>query len=123
MIKSVSIYCLCMLSAGIFIAGFYSKDYYKEIIISDNQEFSLIFNDIIAQSEWENYFTHDLEIEKISENVIQILLKDVLSEDVQPLLAKLQQIRYAKLHNVNLIGDMKKKVFEIVVVLTVPQDT
>ena len=122
MIKSFSFYCVLLISAGIFSSAIYFKDYYRDIILSAEQDFLLKNTDRTSQSKWKNYLAHDLEINKISEEVLQIVIKEVPSESAQSLIEKLQQIKYAKLHNINFLADISTKVFEITVVISFPQN-
>jgi|MDTG01.3.fsa_nt_gb hypothetical protein len=120
MIKLISLWFLFLSSTGILLSGIYFKDYYRELIIIDEQEFLLNSDDRISASRWKNYFARDVEIKEISADVMQILSKNVPSQDVQGFLEKLQKVKYAKLHKINLLADMEQKTFKITAVLALP---
>ena len=120
MIKLISLWFLFLSSTGILLSGIYFKDYYRELIIIDEQEFLLNSDDRISAFRWKNYFARDVEIKEISADVMQILSKNVPSQDVQGFLEKLQKVKYAKLHKINLLADMEQKTFKITAVLALP---
>lgn len=120
MIKLISLWFLFLSSTGILLSGIYFKDYYRELIIIDEQEFLLNSDDRISASRWKNYFARDVAIKEISADVMQILSKNVPSQDVQGFLEKLQKVKYAKLHKINLLADMEQKTFKITAVLALP---
>ena len=120
MIKLISLWFLFLSSTGILLSGIYFKDYYRELIIIDEQEFLLNSDDRLSASRWKNYFARDVEIKEISADVMQILSKNVPSQDVQGFLEKLQKVKYAKLHKINLLADMEQKTFKITAVLALP---
>ena len=120
MIKLISLWFLFLSSTGILLSGIYFKDYYRELIIIDEQEFLLNSDDRISASRWKNYFARDVEIKEISADVMQILSKNVPSQDVQGFLEKLQKVKYAKLHKINLLADMEQKTFKITAVIALP---
>ena len=51
---------------------------------------------------------------------MQIISKNVPSRDLQGLLEKLQKVKYARLHKINLLADMDQKTFKITAVLSLP---
>ena len=60
MIKLISLWFLFLSSTGILLSGIYFKDYYRELIIIDEQEFLLNSDDRISASRWKNYFARDV---------------------------------------------------------------
>ena len=120
MIKLISLWFLFLSSTGILLSGIYLKDHYKKLIIIDGQEFLLKSDDRMSVSKWKNYLARDIEIKEISTEVMQIISKNVPSRDLQGLLEKLQKVKYARLHKINLLADMDQKTFKITAVLSLP---
>ena len=121
MIKSITILFLYLTSFGILAVAFYLQSLKHEFVISEPQAFLLQAEDRTSAIMWKDYLNHNIETVKVSPDVLELNLKDIPQNNVAEILKRLQEVKYALLHNVKLSGDKEKQSFRIKAILTFHQ--
>jgi len=121
MIKSIIILFLYLTSLGVLASAFYLQSLKHEFVISEPQIFLLHAEDRASAFMWKDYLNHNIETVKVSSDVLELSLKDIPQDNVAEILKRLQEVKYALVHNVKLSGDKENQSFRIKAVLTFPQ--
>jgi hypothetical protein len=121
MIKSITILFLYLISLGTLASAFYLQSWKHEFVISEPQAFLLQAEDRTSAIMWKDYLNHNIETVKVSSDVLELNLKDISPNKVAEILKRLQEVKYAVLHNVKLSGDKEKQSFRIKAILTFHQ--
>lgn len=121
MIKSVTTLFLYLTSLGVLASAFYLQSLKHEFVISEPQVFLLQADDRTSAIMWKDYLNHNIETVKVSPDVLELNLIDIPQGNVAEILKRLQEVKYALVHNVKLSGDKGNQSFRIKAILTFHQ--
>lgn len=111
---------LILISVLIIFASFELKSWTIKLRSEDLQSFIKYNETQLNENLWRKYIKHKIQLNLISEKVLRINLSDVSPEDLGQKIKYLEQIKYAKLHNLELVLNQKSKLFNVIATITFP---
>ena len=118
MIRIIGTSVLVLLSAAIVIASWELKAWSNSIASNDVQSFITVDETKLDEVLWEEYLGHQLDLTMVTSNIFEIGLMSVAAGELPNLLAKFENLRYARLHKLDIIASQADQIFNILAVVT-----
>ena len=118
MTRIIATSVLLLLSTIVIMLSLELKSWSDGIASNDVQSFIKVEETRLNIGLWEKYLGHKLDLNLVTPNAFEINLKSVSDKEIFSLLDKLENLRYARLHKLDIIANQPKQMFEILAVMT-----
>tara|TARA_B100000780_G_scaffold69892_1_gene46447 strand:+ start:248 stop:607 length:360 start_codon:yes stop_codon:yes gene_type:complete len=94
------------------------KSWSADLEAKDEQAFTKHIKHKLNPILWETHFAHKLELNQITSQILKIDINRVPDYEIARLLTVFQQLKYVRVHKLDITGDRRGQVFNISSVMT-----
>jgi hypothetical protein len=106
------------ISAAAIFGSLALKSWGAALKANDEQAFTNHVRHKLNPFLWETHFSHKLEFNQITSKILKINLNKVSESEIPRLLTVFQQLKYVRIHKLDITGDRSGQVFNISLVMT-----